>query len=65
MNADAKGQARKKQEGGEEEGAVTMESLAPVLRYEFVPVVALLGDPERFRGVAEGEGREVYYWVDS
>jgi hypothetical protein len=58
MNAEAKGQAKKKQEGSEE-GAVTMESLAPMLRYDFALVEALLGDAGRFKDVAEERERVV------
>jgi pimeloyl-ACP methyl ester carboxylesterase len=59
MNAEAKQQAKKKAEGGEGEGVVTMEALAPVLRYDFALCEAMVGEPERWANVGAVEGREI------
>jgi pimeloyl-ACP methyl ester carboxylesterase len=59
MNAEAKEQAKRKAEGSDDQGAVTMESLAPVLRYDFALSEAMIGEPDRFRDVGKGEGEEI------
>lgn len=42
--AEAREQSRRRVAGEEDEGAVTMEMLAPVLRYDFALVQAMVGD---------------------
>jgi pimeloyl-ACP methyl ester carboxylesterase len=59
LHAEAKDQAKKRDEGGREEGAVTMEALAPALRYDFALIEAVLGSPERFKDVTKAAGREI------
>ena len=59
MNAEAKEQAKKKTDGLVDEGAVTMEALAPVLRYDFALCEAMVGEPERWADVGMMEGREI------
>ncbi|KFY35410.1 hypothetical protein V494_05938 [Pseudogymnoascus sp. VKM F-4513 (FW-928)] len=54
MSAEAKEQGRRKAAGEEDEGAMTMEMLAPVLRYDFALVHAMVGDAKEFDRVAEG-----------
>jgi pimeloyl-ACP methyl ester carboxylesterase len=59
MNAEAKDQVKKSADGLVDEGVVTMEALAPVLRYDFALVEAMVGDAERWAGVGAVEGREI------
>lgn len=59
MNAEAKEQTKKKAEGLEDQGAVTMESLAPALRYDFALCEAMIGEAERFKDIGRGENKEV------
>ena len=59
MHAEAKQQSKKKEEGAEGEGIVTMEALAPVLRYDFALCEAMVGEPERWADVGAVEGREI------
>jgi len=59
MNAEAKEQGKKKEEGKEGEGAVTMEALAPVLRYDFALCEAMVSEPDRFADFGAVEGREI------
>jgi pimeloyl-ACP methyl ester carboxylesterase len=54
MSAEAREQGKRKAAGEEDEGAVTMEMLAPVLRYDFALVQAMVGDARGFARVAEG-----------
>lgn len=53
MSAEAKEQGRRKAAGEEDEGVATMEMLAPVLRYDFALVQAMVGDARGFADVAE------------
>lgn len=59
MGAEAKEQAKKRAEGGLDEGAVTMEALAPALRYDFALCEAMVGDVDRWADVGVVMGREV------
>jgi hypothetical protein len=59
LNAEAKEQIKKKVASGEDDGAVTMEALAPVLRYDFALCEAMVGEPERFADVGAVEGRAI------
>jgi hypothetical protein len=59
MGAEAKKNAKKRVDGAVDEGAVTMEALAPALRYDFALCEAMVGEPERFADVGAGEGREL------
>ncbi|KFZ12965.1 hypothetical protein V501_03949 [Pseudogymnoascus sp. VKM F-4519 (FW-2642)] len=54
MSAEAREQSRCKAAGEADEGVVTMEMLAPVLRYDFALVQAMVGDARVFERVAEG-----------
>ncbi|OBT92674.1 hypothetical protein VE01_09819 [Pseudogymnoascus verrucosus] len=54
MSAEAREQGRRKGAGEEDEGVVTMEMLAPVLRYDFALVQAMVDDARVFERVAEG-----------
>lgn len=54
VSAEAREQSRWKAAGEEEEGAVTMEMLAPVLRYDFALAQAMVGDAREFARVSEG-----------
>ncbi|KFZ14715.1 hypothetical protein V502_05934 [Pseudogymnoascus sp. VKM F-4520 (FW-2644)] len=54
VSAEAREQSRRKAAGEEDEGAMTMEMLAPVLRYDFALVQAMVGDVGVFARVAEG-----------
>jgi hypothetical protein len=58
MSAEGKEQARKWRDGLDE-GVVTMEGLAPVLRYDFALCEAMIGEAERFRSIGEVENRDV------
>jgi hypothetical protein len=60
MSAEGKEQARKWRDGLDE-GVVTMEGLAPVLRYDFALCEAMIGEAERFRSI--GEVREGMFYV--
>lgn len=53
MSAEAREQGRRMEGGEDDEGAVTMEMLAPVLRYDFALVQAMVGDARMFNRVAE------------
>lgn len=55
ISAEAREQNRRKVAGDEDQGAVTMEMLAPVLRYDFALVQASMGDAGGFVRVAEGK----------
>jgi pimeloyl-ACP methyl ester carboxylesterase len=59
MNSEKKEQAKKIAAGGTDDGAVTMEALAPVLRYDFALGEAMVGEPERFAEIETKEGREI------
>ncbi|OBT73937.1 hypothetical protein VF21_07426 [Pseudogymnoascus sp. 05NY08] len=54
MSAEAREQSRRKIAGEDDEGVVTMQMLAPVLRYDFTLVQAMVGDVRGFDRVAEG-----------
>ena len=54
VSAEAREQSRRRVAEEEDEGAVTMEMLAPVLRYDFALVQAMVGDAGGFDRVAEG-----------
>ncbi|OBT64273.1 hypothetical protein VE03_06819 [Pseudogymnoascus sp. 23342-1-I1] len=54
VSAEAREQGGWKETGEEDEGVVTMEMLASVLRYDFALVQAMVGDARGFDRVAEG-----------
>lgn len=54
MSAEAREQDRRMEAGEDDEGAVTIEMLAPVLRYDFALVQAMVADARGFNRVAEG-----------
>ncbi|KFX94699.1 hypothetical protein V490_04247 [Pseudogymnoascus sp. VKM F-3557] len=54
MSAEAREKDRRMAAGEEDEGVVTMEMLAPVLRYDFMLVEAMVHGAEEFARVAQG-----------
>ncbi|KFY15091.1 hypothetical protein V491_05780 [Pseudogymnoascus sp. VKM F-3775] len=54
MSAEAREKGRRGAAGEEDDGAATMEMLAPVLRYDFALVQAMVSDARGFAEVAEG-----------
>jgi hypothetical protein len=54
MGSEEKEQNKKRAEGGSDEGAVTMEALAPVLRFDFALCDAMIGEVGRFANVGIG-----------
>lgn len=54
MFAEAREKGRRGAAGEEDDGAATMEMLAPVLRYDFALVQAMVSDARGFAEVAEG-----------